>query len=168
VHLRCLFLFPVKIKQHEPIKNLTYNKQMNYTLKKTNWNESKQALSFIRKTVFIKEQNVPEDLEWDEFDKQCVHILVTDNHNSPIACGRIKSDGHIGRMAVLKAYRKMGIGTAILKALLQFAAEKNIKSVFLHAQITAIDFYEKQGFEICSEIFLDANIPHKTMQKQLS
>ncbi len=141
---------------------------MNYTLKKTNWNESKQALSFIRKTVFIKEQKVPEDLEWDEFDEQCMHILVTDNHHSPIACGRIKPDGHIGRMAVLKAYRKMGIGTAILKALLNSAAEQNITAVFLHAQITAISFYEKLGFEISSKTFLDANIPHKTMRKKLN
>jgi len=140
---------------------------MNYTLKKTNWKEDKQALSLVRKSVFIKEQNVPETLEWDEFDEQCVHILVTDSKNKPIACGRIKPDGHIGRMAVLKAYRKMGIGTAILKALLKSASEQNIASVFLHAQITAIVFYEKLGFKTSSKEFMDANIPHKTMQKQL-
>jgi len=142
---------------------------MNYTIKTTNWNKDKAPLSEIRHRVFIEEQNVPEDLEWDEYDEQCIHVLVTDTQNNPIACGRIKPDGHIGRMAVLKEHRNTGIGTAILKKLLESAEENNeITKVYLHAQTTAIPFYEKQGFKTCSDEFMDANIPHKTMEKHLS
>ncbi len=139
---------------------------MNYNLKTTNWKKDKRALSIIRTTVFIEEQNVPEALEWDEFDKDCIHVLVTDD-NIEIACGRLKPDGHIGRMAVLKPYRHTGIGTDILKMLLIHAKTNNITTVFLHAQTSAIGFYEKQGFSICSDEFLDAGIPHKTMEKVL-
>jgi len=140
---------------------------MNYSIKKTTWRKDQQSLSEIRKKVFIEEQNVPEELEWDEFDKDSIHILATDNHNNPIACGRIKADGHIGRMAVLKEHRNTGIGTRILKALLKYAADDGTSNVYLHAQTTAIPFYEKQGFKTCSDVFMDANIAHKTMEKQL-
>jgi len=140
---------------------------MHYNIKKTTWKEDKQSLSEVRNKVFIDEQNVPEELEWDEFDKDSIHILATDNNNKPIACGRIKTDGQIGRMAVLKQHRNSGIGTGILKALLKYAEDVGTSNVYLHAQTTAIPFYEKQGFKTCSEIFMDANIPHKTMKKQL-
>ena len=140
---------------------------MKHITKVTNWNEDKSALGSIRKKVFIEEQKVPEELEWDEYDEQCMHVLVTDDQNKPIATGRIKPDGHIGRMAVLKEYRNTGIGSAILKELIKSAQDKHLTKVYLHAQTTAISFYEKQGFKTCSEEFMDANIPHKTMEKQL-
>jgi len=140
---------------------------MHYNIKKTNWEKDKLSLSEIRRKVFIDEQSVPEELEWDEFDKDSIHILVTDDSNTPIACGRIKADGQIGRMAVLKEHRNTGIGTGILTALLKCAEDDGTSNVYLHAQTTAINFYEKQGFKSCSEIFMDANIPHKTMKKQL-
>jgi predicted GNAT family N-acyltransferase len=139
---------------------------MKYNIKITHWDKDKQSLSDVRRKVFIEEQNVPEELEWDEFDKDCVHILVTDN-NIPVACGRMKSDGQIGRMAVLQPYRNFGIGTEILKACLVYAKNHNINNIYLHAQTSAIGFYEKQGFEASSEEFMDANIPHKTMKKTI-
>lgn len=140
---------------------------MDYQLNITTWKKDKIALSMVRREVFIDEQSVPEELEWDEDDDSCTHVLVCDKHNTPIATGRMKADGHIGRMAVLKKYRKSGIGTRILKELLKSAATQNLKLVYLHAQLTAIPFYEKQGFEICSEEFMDAGIAHKTMQLAL-
>lgn len=140
---------------------------MKYEIQVTNWKKNGIALSKIRREVFIEEQNVPEELEWDEFDNECIHILVTSESNLAITCGRLKPDGHIGRMAVLKNYRKTGIGTATLLALLKSAQKMNLNRVYLHSQITAIPFYEKQGFETTSEIFMDANIPHKTMEKHL-
>ena len=140
---------------------------MNYIVQTTSWKKDKTALSEIRRKVFIEEQKVPEELEWDEFDENCIHILVTDN-NKPIACGRLKEDGHIGRMAVLEAYRKTGIGSTILKELLTSARNLKLTKVYLHAQTTAIAFYEKLGFETCSDEFMDANIPHKTMKRHLN
>ena len=141
---------------------------MKYQLKNTSWNENKKALSEIRRKVFIEEQKVPEELEWDEYDQGCSHVLVTDKYNNPVACGRLKEDGHIGRMAVLKEYRSTGIGTSLLQELLHHAKTLHIKKVYLNAQTTAIGFYEKQGFKVSSEEFMDANIPHKSMAKSLT
>lgn len=140
---------------------------MNYHLKITSWDKDKTALSQIRNDVFIVEQSVPQELEWDEHDSACIHILVTDNNNKPIATARMKSDGHIGRMAVLSSYRKRGIGSSMLNALLKSAADKKIKRVYLHAQTSAIPFYEKYGFKIYTEEFMDAGIPHRSMQLEL-
>ena len=139
---------------------------MDYTLKLTRWDKDQENLSKVRRSVFIEEQQVPEELEWDDDDKNCVHVLVTDN-NTPVATGRIKMDGHIGRMAVLKDYRNKGVGSDILKALIDFSKTLKMKSIYLHAQITAIPFYEKHGFKISSEEFMDADIPHKSMTLDL-
>ena len=140
---------------------------MQYQLISTTWEKDKTALSSIRRTVFIEEQNVPEELEWDEFDKSSLHILVTNKDNTPIATGRMKNDGHIGRMAVLKEFRKAGIGTAIMKEFLSEASKHNLKRLYLHAQTVAIPFYEKSGFTTCSDSFMDAGIAHKSMQLYL-
>jgi len=139
---------------------------MEYTLKLTRWDKDQTPLSEIRRTVFIEEQKVPEALEWDDDDKICIHVLVSDN-NTPIATGRIKMDGHIGRMAVLKDYRNKGVGSAVLEALINFSKTLKMKSVYLHAQTTAIPFYEKHGFKTSSEEFMDAGIPHKTMKMDI-
>jgi len=139
---------------------------MEYTLKLTRWDKEQTSLSEVRRKVFIEEQKVPEELEWDKDDKACVHVLVTDN-NIPIATGRIKMDGHIGRMAVLKDYRNKGVGSAVLKALITFSKTVKMKSVYLHAQTSAIPFYEKHDFKTSSKEFMDAGIPHKTMQMDL-
>ena len=139
---------------------------MEYTLKLTRWDKEQTSLSEIRRRVFIEEQQVPEELEWDEDDKACIHVLVT-NNQTPIATGRIKMDGHIGRMAVLKDYRNKGIGSAVLKALINFSKTLKMKSVYLHAQTSAIPFYEKHDFKTSSKEFMDAGIPHKTMQVDL-
>lgn len=141
---------------------------MNFHLKQASWDTNKDALSYIRRKVFIEEQNVPEALEWDEYDNHCIHILVTDDNSKPVATGRMKDDGHIGRMAVLKEYRKLGIGRKILNELISLAIKKNLKKIYLHAQTTAIPFYQQQGFETCSEEFMDAGIPHKSMQRELT
>ncbi len=141
---------------------------MNYILKVAQWNKDKDALGQIRRRVFIEEQNVPEELEWDGYDEQATHILVTDKQNNPIGTARMKQDGHIGRMAVLRGYRKLGIGSKILHALISRAHEEQLSKVYLHAQVSAIPFYEKHGFITCSGEYLDAGIPHKTMELLLT
>ncbi|VAW70616.1 GNAT family acetyltransferase YjcF [hydrothermal vent metagenome] len=137
---------------------------MKYRLITTRWETDKNRLSDIRRKVFIIEQNVPEELEWDEDDLTCQHIIALDNSGSAVATGRIKADGHIGRMAVLKACRNSGIGTSVLNELITIAKNRKLNAVYLHAQTSAIAFYEKQGFKISSDEFMDAGIPHKTMQ----
>jgi predicted GNAT family N-acyltransferase len=140
---------------------------MHYNLHHTTWKKHKTELAQVRRRVFIEEQQVPEELEWDEYDDTCHHILVCDDNNNPIATGRIKPDGHIGRIAVLKPWRNQGIGSAILKELLAYAISKKIHRIYLNAQTTAIPFYLKHGFVTCSDEFMDAGIPHKTMHKNI-
>ena len=127
------------------------------------WQGNSELLSSVRRSVFIEEQHVPEELELDELDPLCHHVLVTDVDNKPVATGRIDSDGRIGRMAVLKEYRGQGIGSALLVALLDYAGQKQYAGVHLHAQLTAIPFYEKHGFMANGEKFMDAGIPHRNM-----
>ncbi|MCW8853327.1 MAG: GNAT family N-acetyltransferase [Gammaproteobacteria bacterium] len=137
-----------------------------YKIIKTSWKEDRQALSQVRRKVFIEEQKVPEELEWDEFDETSHHVLALDSQNNPIGTGRIKPDGQIGRMAVLKNWRNKSVGKAILEELLKIAIRSNYPETYLHAQLTAIKFYEKSGFIVNSDEFMDAGIPHKTMIKR--
>ena len=134
-----------------------------YKIRKASWKEDRQVLRQVRRKVFIEEQNVPEELEWDEFDETAQHIIALDNNNNPVGTGRIKPDGQIGRMAVLKDWRNKGIGKTILDELLKIATRSNYPEIYLHAQLTAIKFYEKSEFIINSDEFMDAGIPHKTM-----
>lgn len=134
-----------------------------FQLTHCSWQDSSEALGNIRRIVFIEEQHVPEALELDELDPVCHHVLITDADNQTIATGRISPDGRIGRMAVLKEYRGQGIGSALLAALLEYARQEHYAGVYLHAQLTAIPFYEKHGFMVNGEQFMDAGIPHRNM-----
>ena len=138
---------------------------MNYSLIITNWLENKSALSFVRRKVFIEEQQVPEDMEWDEFDEISHHVIALDDDNQAIACGRLKPDGQIGRMAVINEWRNRGVGSAILGKLIEEAAMMGLDELYLHAQVSAIPFYTRHGFHIASEEFMEAGIPHRTMKK---
>lgn len=130
------------------------------------WLSEKKDLADIRRRVFIEEQKVPVELEWDEFDDSATHFLAALSGKT-IACARLKTDGQIGRMAVLEQYRKRGIGSSLLEFVLNTATEKQYPEVYLHAQVDAIPFYEKHGFTTAGEIFYEANIPHRGMFKKL-
>ena len=136
----------------------------NFLLKDASWSLHKLALAEIRRKVFIEEQKVPEELEWDKYDLDSFHVLAIDNHNRIIGCGRLKPDGQIGRMAVTIQWRNKGVGTAILKYIIEHAKENNFNELYLHAQTNAITFYEKHGFKVCSNTFIEAEIPHKSMR----
>lgn len=130
------------------------------------WEKDKNALTQIRKIVFIEEQNVPQELEWDEHDESCTHyIALLDKH--AIACARLKPDGQIGRMAVLASYRNQSIGTRLLQLIIRDAIANNVKKLYLHAQVDAIGFYEKQDFIVHGDTFFEANIPHREMYKNI-
>lgn len=133
----------------------------------TSWQQSYQVLKKIRTTVFIEEQQVPSELEWDEFDQQSKHFLAFFK-NIPIATARLKPDGQIGRMAVLEDYRHQGVATKLLKTVLSLAKKDNYKLVYIHAQIQVIEFYKKFDFIDNGTEFLDAGIMHRAMFKQLN
>ncbi|HHO59985.1 MAG TPA: GNAT family N-acetyltransferase [Thiotrichales bacterium] len=136
------------------------------SLRVADWDSDRKALQAIRYTVFVEEQQVPVELEWDEFDTHATHFIASYNGQA-VATARLKNDGQIGRMAVLEAFRGKGIGAALLTFVIETARSKNLSSLYLHAQVPVIGFYQQHGFRERGEIFMDANIPHREMVKNL-
>ncbi len=115
----------------------------------------------------MHEQQVPPEEELDATDADCVHALAFNHLGEPIGTGRLLPDGHIGRMAVLKASRGNGVGAAILLRLTEQARARGFTQVVLSAQTHARAFYAKYGFKEEGEEYLDANIAHILMRKML-
>lgn len=136
-----------------------------FTIERVEWEASRDELRAVRHPVFVVEQAVPPVLEWNEGDEGCVHVLARDEAARPIGTGRIDGTGKIGRMAVLAPWRRRGVGEALLGELLAIAAEQGLAEVRCHAQTRALDFYEVQGFVAEGEVFLEADIPHRTMRR---
>ena len=128
------------------------------------WGDNQDALKAIRKTVFIDEQHVPKELEWDGTDTACTHFLATIDA-TPVATARLTPQGQIGRMAVLSEHRGKGIGSRLLAAATEQAQRAGHDQVFLHAQVSVIEFYQKHGFTAEGKLFMDAGIEHRTMRK---
>ncbi|SDK67519.1 Predicted N-acyltransferase, GNAT family [Methylophilus rhizosphaerae] len=124
------------------------------------------ACRMIRLHVFIEEQKVPVELEWDSADETAMHLLASVD-DQPAACARVLPDGHIGRMAVLPEWRGRGIGMALLLQAIQVCRQLEVTHARLSAQTHAIAFYQQAGFDICSEPYSDANILHVDMQLEL-
>lgn len=111
---------------------------------------------------------MPEALEWDELDEAAMHMLALSAAGVPIGCGRLLPAGKIGRMAVLREWRGQGVGRTLLQALLEMACRQGLPAVSLSAQVQAIPFYQRVGFEAYGDSYLDAGIPHRDMSLQLS
>lgn len=135
-----------------------------FTIAVTTWQRSHTNLSAIREKVFIKEQKVPIALEWDCLDETAVHLLASDLGGSPIGCARLLSDYKLGRMAVLPEHRMQGIGSALLQASVEYAAEAGWPHIEISAQTQAIGFYIKSGFILTGGEYMDAGIPHRDMR----
>jgi predicted GNAT family N-acyltransferase len=127
------------------------------------WTELQRDAKIIRMEVFVVEQNVPAELEMDNNDAACLHAVAYDAAGVAIGTGRLLPDGHIGRMAVRKAGRGTGIGGALLQGLMEQAKLRGHKRVVLGAQTHAAPFYEKHGFAVVGEEFMEAGIPHVEM-----
>lgn len=140
--------------------------QQSLQIKQVEWESAADILRKIRTEVFIKEQAVPEELEWDDNDQNCVHLLAFID-DQPVATARFLSTGQIGRMAVLKPYRSLGVGKALMNKLIAMAEEMKFEEIFLNAQIGATGFYRKFGFIEHSELFNEANIAHIRMIKTI-
>jgi len=131
--------------------------------------QMKQAWD-IRRRVFIEEQQVPEEIEMDDDDAHAFHALAILDGN-PVGCGRFVAHGDdevkIGRMAVLKNLRTGGIGRQILVYLMRIARERGYRHAVLHAQMTAEDFYLKNGYAPVGDVFEEAGIAHRKMVREL-
>ncbi|KSU62969.1 acetyltransferase [[Bacillus] enclensis] len=124
----------------------------------------------VRKTVFVQEQNVPLEEEIDEHENQSTHFILYDG-DRPAGAGRFRlldGIGKVERICVLKSLRGKGAGREIMQAIEQYAAGRSISKLKLNAQTYAIPFYERLGYEVVSEEFMDAGIPHRTMIKTIS
>lgn len=136
----------------------------NFTIKVASWQTHAELLKAVREEVFIKEQHVPVDLEWDGLDAGARHLLALNTAGEAIGCARLPGDGSIGRMAVLKPWRGLGVGTALLKKAVELYRQQGVAKITLSAQMHAIPFYEKADFKVCSAPYLDADILHVDMR----
>lgn len=139
-----------------------------FTVREVEWADAQQAIREIREAVFVHEQGVPLELEWDGLDAQCVQLLAVDAAGTPIGTARMLPGGHIGRMSVLKPWRRRGVGSAMLGKLLAVARARHIERVVLNAQTRVVDFYAAHGFAVEGDEFLEAGIPHLCMSRQLA
>jgi len=134
-----------------------------FVVRIADWSRDAAALRDVRHAVFVVEQHVPESLEWDGIDVQCVHVLAVDAAGQAIGCGRLLPDGHIGRMAVRAPWRGHGVGRSILDVLIGLARARGYARVVLNAQTHALAFYARAGFVVSGSEFDEAGIPHREM-----
>jgi predicted GNAT family N-acyltransferase len=130
------------------------------------WEKARAHASPIRFTVFVEEQGVPREIELDEHDSQSVHVLAFDGPRA-VGTARLLPDGHIGRMAVLKDWRRRGIGALLLKSLMERAKARGDAEVALSAQVHAVPFYRAHGFVPQGDEYLEAGIRHQAMKRRL-
>ena len=138
-----------------------------HTVRVCGWSDAEPELRRIRHQVFVVEMHVPEALEWDDADAVSLHALAVDVRGNAIGCARLLPDGHIGRVAVLAPWRGRGIGSALLRALIERARARSDTRVMLNAQVAAIPFYERHGFTAHGEVFDEAGIAHRAMARTL-
>ena len=136
---------------------------MSVVIERVAWVDRQATLKAIRFEVFVDEQDVPVEEELDGMDETSTHFLATVDEQ-PVGTARLMPSGQIGRMAVLKAFRRQGIGAQLLNAAVKTALEAGLDEPFLHAQTHALDFYAAHGFVAHGEIFLDAGIEHRAMR----
>jgi predicted GNAT family N-acyltransferase len=140
----------------------------------------REACFRVRKDVFVGEQGVPEDLEYDEYDAVAVHVLAVREDGVPLGTGRLLhgeqaaaktggdlSLGSLGRLAVTKDARGLGVGVALVRAIEDAARARGLAAVDLHAQTQALGFYERLGYEAYGPEYPEAGIPHRAMRRTL-
>lgn len=139
-----------------------------YRIRLAAWQGDRHALQLIRGQVFMQEQRVSAELEWDGLDDDAQHLLAHSAQGEAIGCARLLPDGHIGRMAVLKPWRGQGVGHALLRFALDQLCQQQVAMAVLDAQVHAMPFYERLGFSAVGETFMDAGIPHRRMELHLT
>ena len=135
------------------------------------WDALGADASALRQSVFVAEQGIPAELELDAADAQALHVVAYNRLGQPLGTGRLlvhaPGVGRIGRMAVLASVREAGIGRPLLDRLVQLARERGDREVILHAQSSAIGFYDRAGFLPRGEAFEEAGIVHQEMALSL-
>lgn len=133
----------------------------------SDWHSSQAQLTFVRRQVFVLEQGIDEQDEWDEQDSSATHFIAFGTTAVPIGVCRLTEAGQISRLAVLPNYRHQGYGSMLLRKAVQVAREMGLKEVFLHAQTDVQLFYQNYGFETDGLIFMEAGKPHIKMTRKI-
>ena len=132
------------------------------------WQSHRDDLLSVRQEVFVVEQKVPAEEEIDDLDPIATHLLAVDPGGLPIGTARVLADGHIGRVAVLKAERGQGIGRALTEAAVEYLKSQHFEEAKLNSQVQVVEFYEKLGFVTYGDVFYECEIPHLAMSKRLT
>jgi predicted GNAT family N-acyltransferase len=138
-----------------------------FEVRVADWSADRESIRSIRERVFIDEQAVPREIEWDGLDPGSLHVLAETPNRDAIGTGRLQQSGKIGRMAVLRPWRGRQVGSKILACLLEAARSQGIVEVYLHAQTQAANFYAGFGFEAEGDEFQEAGIPHRLMKRRV-
>jgi predicted GNAT family N-acyltransferase len=151
-----------------------------YTVRVAEDPADREACFAVRKEVFVVEQGVAEDIEYDACDAVAVHVLAVREDGVPLGTGRLlhgeaaaaktggdASVGSLGRLAVSREARGLGVGAALVRAVEDAARTRGLTAVDLHAQTHALGFYERLGYEAYGPEFPDAGIPHRAMRRAL-
>ena len=133
-----------------------------FTVVVGDWHSLQQHAKHIRELVFILEQDIAPEDEWDDQDPISIHFVVYDT-DQPIATARLLSNDHVGRVAVLKDYRSKGIGKLVMQEIIALAKQQQRKELILSSQVYATQFYSGLGFAVQGESYLDCGIPHVDM-----
>lgn len=131
------------------------------------WEQARALASPIRFEVFVREQRVPAEIELDDMDPVSLHALAFEGARA-VGTGRLLPDGHIGRMAILKEWRRRGVGAAILAALVEAARRRGDRELALSAQVHAVEFYRAHGFTPVGNVYEEAGISHQAMVRSLA
>jgi len=132
------------------------------------WDKAQPDAAPLRFAIFVGEQNVPPGIELDEMDEKSLHALAFDAAGRPIGTGRLLPDGRIGRMAVVKEWRRRGVGADLLEALVEEARRRGFREVKLSAQLQAAEFYRAHGFVAEGKVYEEAGILHQAMRRSLA
>jgi len=141
---------------------------MTFRVELKSWEEARAAAAPIRYAVFLEEKDAPPGVELDEMDPQSVHALAFDETGKAVGTGRLLPDGQIGRLVVLKDWRRRGIGDAIIEALTEEARKRGYPDVAISAPLQAAEFYRGHGFVAEGKVFREAGMLQQKMRKALA
>jgi len=131
------------------------------------WEQAQPIAAPIRFAIFVDEQNVPAGIELDDMDEKSLHAIAFDEAGKAIGTGRLLPEGRIGRMAVVKEWRRRGVGAELLEALIAEARRRGLPEVTLSAQLQAAEFYRAHGFVAEGKVYEEAGILHQAMRRSL-
>ncbi|MFD2166806.1 GNAT family N-acetyltransferase [Thalassotalea euphylliae] len=137
---------------------------MHYSVSRVSWQHAAPLLKTVRERVFICEHRIPKRIEFDRKDRQAIHMLVCDDESQePVATGRILPSGEIGRIAVIREYRKKQLDNIVIKGLIKIAKDLELSEIFIYSPLEAVDYFSRNNFYPVGSVFMEAGLPKQRM-----